>query len=164
MSLQSNQISNNYSTMYNKNNIWMSSNAIDRTSNSNNIDNEQKTNKSQGGSKSAKLGDYVCQTCKNRKYVDGSDDPGVSFKTPTSISPGNAFSAVMAHEGEHVARESSKAQAEDKKIVSQSVRIFTSICPECGKPYISGGLTKTTTKTENRPKDSNYGQYIDVYA
>ena len=23
------------------------------------------------------------ETCKNRKYQDGSDDPGVSYKTPT---------------------------------------------------------------------------------
>ena len=28
-----------------------------------------------------------CQTCKERKYQDGSDDAGVSFKTPTKIDP-----------------------------------------------------------------------------
>ena len=26
-----------------------------------------------------------CQTCKERKYQDGSNDPGVSFKTPTKM-------------------------------------------------------------------------------
>lgn len=34
-----------------------------------------------------------CQTCKERKYQDGSNDPGVSFKTPASISPERAASA-----------------------------------------------------------------------
>lgn len=28
-----------------------------------------------------------CQTCKNRRYQDGSDDPGVSFKTAGKINP-----------------------------------------------------------------------------
>jgi len=31
-----------------------------------------------------------CQTCKNRKYVDSSDDPSVSFQSPTHIGPGQA--------------------------------------------------------------------------
>ena len=28
-----------------------------------------------------------CETCKNRKYVDGSNESDVSFKSPTHVSP-----------------------------------------------------------------------------
>ena len=87
-----------------------------------------------------------CQTCKNRKYQDGSDDPGVSFKTATRVAPEQAASAVRGHEQEHVVREQAKAQREDRKVVSQSVSIQTAICPECGDVYVSGGTTRTTTK------------------
>ena len=87
-----------------------------------------------------------CQTCKNRKYQDGSDDPGVSFKTATRIAPEQAASAVRGHEQEHVVREQAKAQREDRRVVSQSVSIHTAICPECGDVYVSGGTTRTTTK------------------
>lgn len=40
-----------------------------------------------------------CQTCKNRKYVDGSNEANVSFKNAAHISPEAASSAVRAHEG-----------------------------------------------------------------
>jgi len=87
-----------------------------------------------------------CQTCKNRKYQDGSDDPGVSFKTPTNVAPEQAAAAVRGHEQEHVVREQAKAQREDRKVVNQSVTLHTDICPECGDVYISGGTTRTTTR------------------
>ncbi len=87
-----------------------------------------------------------CQTCKERKYQDGSDDPGVSFKTPSHIGPDQAASAVRGHENEHVVREQSKARQEGRKVVSQSVTLHSDICPECGKVYISGGTTRTVTK------------------
>ncbi len=84
-----------------------------------------------------------CMTCKNRKYVDGSNDPGVSFKTPGHISPESSASVVMSHEQEHV----SAARAEDAKegteLVSASVTLHMSICPECGRSYVSGGTTHT---------------------
>ena len=89
---------------------------------------------------------YECQTCKNRKYQDGSDDPGVSFKTATRIAPEQVAAAVRGHEQEHVVREQAKAQREDRKVVSQSVTLHTAICPECGDVYVSGGTTRTTTK------------------
>ena len=98
-----------------------------------------------------------CQTCKNRKYQDGSDDPGVSFKTATSVAPEQAASAVRGHEQEHVVREQAKAQREDRKVVSQSVTIHTAICPECGDVYVSGGTTRTTTKANpvEEPKSAD---------
>ena len=49
-----------------------------------------------------------CQTCKNRKYKDGSDEM-VSFKSPAHISPEGAASAVRSHEQEHVSNAYSKA-------------------------------------------------------
>ncbi len=101
-----------------------------------------------GESKSAQevMEEGECQTCKERKYQDGSDDPGVSFKTPTHIGPDQAASAVRGHENEHVVREQAKARQEGRKVVSQSVTYHTDICPECGKVYVSGGTTRTITK------------------
>ena len=101
-----------------------------------------------------KIGTDGCETCKNRKYVDQSGDSSVSFQTPTHVAPESAASAVMAHEGEHVAHEQAKAEETGAKVVSQTVQIFTSICPECGKVYVSGGLTTTTTATETNSGDS----------
>ena len=93
-----------------------------------------------------------CQTCKERKYQDGSNDPGVSFKTPTNIAPEQAAAAVRGHEQEHVVREQAKAQRENREIVSQSVTYHTAICPECGKVYISGGTTRTSSRAvEEQP-------------
>jgi len=115
-------------------------------------------------------GSKECQTCKNRKYVDVSDDPSVSFQTPTSINPNAVMSAVAAHEGEHVRNEQMKAENEGRKVVSQTVSIHTSICPECGKVYISGGETRTVTvsegKTDNNQDGLNQEQYagIDLFA
>ncbi|MDE6588881.1 MAG: hypothetical protein K2K53_00755, partial [Oscillospiraceae bacterium] len=90
-----------------------------------------------------------CQTCKERKYQDGSDDPGVSFKTPTRVAPEQAAAAVRGHENEHVVREQAQAQQEGRKVVSQSVTYHTAICPECGDVYVSGGTTRTVTKADN---------------
>lgn len=49
-----------------------------------------------------------CQTCKNRKYQDGSDEM-VSFKSAAHISPQAAAGRVRAHEGEHVSNAYDKA-------------------------------------------------------
>lgn len=99
-----------------------------------------------------------CQTCKERKYQDGSDDPGVSFKTPTHISPDQAASAVRGHENEHVVREHAEAQRENRKVVSQSVTYHSDICPECGKVYVSGGTTRTVTKADNSQQAEQQSQ------
>lgn len=93
-----------------------------------------------------------CQTCKQRKYQDGSDDAGVSFQTPTHIDPDQAAAAVRGHEMEHVVRERAFAEREDRRVVSQSVTMHTAICPECGKVYVSGGTTRTTTASDPKPE------------
>ncbi len=84
-----------------------------------------------------------CQTCKERKYVDGSDEGDVSFKSPTHISPNSAGAAVRAHENMHVQNAYQKAGKEGGKVLQASVSIHTAVCPECGRVYVSGGETKT---------------------
>jgi hypothetical protein len=97
--------------------------------------------------------DGECQTCANRKYQDGSNDGGVSFQTPTKLSPGAAAAAVRSHEQEHVTRNAAKAEREGKEAHSH-VAIHSAVCPECGKTYISGGTT-TTTFTDKKGDDTD---------
>lgn len=126
-----------------------------------------------------RTGQAECETCGNRKYVDGSNDSGVSFQTPQNISPEQSASKVYSHEREHYTRENSKAQKENKKVVSNTISVERGVCPECGKTYVSGGKTRTVTKTEsNENSDKNYfaqkfydntvgkyfGKYIDILA
>jgi NMD protein affecting ribosome stability and mRNA decay len=85
----------------------------------------------------------VCQPCKNRKYVDQSGDANVSFKSPAHISPESSLALVSSHEQEHVANAVNKGNEPGAQLVSSSVRLKTEVCPECGKPYISGGETVT---------------------
>ena len=71
-----------------------------------------------------------CETCKNRKYQDGSNE-NVSFKAAAHVAPEAAGAAVRAHEGEHVSN------------------AYTSVCPECGRSYVSGGTTNTMIRYTN---------------
>lgn len=119
------------------------------------------------------LGVEECLTCKTRKYQDGSDDPGVSFKSPGHISPEASAAVVMGHEQEHVQNERSNAKAEGRKVISQNVSLETSVCSECGKVYVSGGKTTTVTASDNKEKSdffkgnykaammSNFGLFVD---
>lgn len=88
-----------------------------------------------------------CQTCKNRKYVDGSNEGNVSFKTPGHISPEASGAVVMSHEKEHVANAVSEGNKPGKRLVSATVSLQTAICPECGRAYVAGGTTRTTMAT-----------------
>lgn len=93
---------------------------------------------------------YKCQACENRKYQDGSNEHDVSFKNATKVAPEAAASAVRSHEQMHVNNAYQKAEkAENAKVISASVTIHTSICPECGKTYVSGGTTRTQIKYSN---------------
>lgn len=87
-----------------------------------------------------------CETCKNRKYVDGSDEGDVSFKTPGHISPENSAAKVMAHEQEHVQNAIQEGSEEGNELVSASVTLKTAVCPECGTTYVAGGETRTTIR------------------
>ena len=83
-----------------------------------------------------------CQTCKARKYKDRSDE-NVSFKTAAHISPESAGAKVRAHEGEHVANAYSDAAEKGGRVLSVGVSIYTDVCPECGRVFVSGGETRT---------------------
>ena len=89
-----------------------------------------------------------CETCKKRKYQDGSDEM-VSFKSAAHISPESAAATVRAHEQGHVSNAYKKAATGNGKVVSASVSIHTSVCPECGRTYVSGGTTHTQIKYYN---------------
>jgi len=89
-----------------------------------------------------------CQTCKNRKYTDGSDEM-VSFKAPGHIDPNNAAAVVLGHEQEHVSNAYNKARNNNGHVERATVRLKTDICPECGRSYISGGETNTQIKYYN---------------
>ncbi|MDE5872432.1 MAG: hypothetical protein K2H07_00810, partial [Lachnospiraceae bacterium] len=95
---------------------------------------------------SSKVKSAECQTCKNRKYVDGSDEPNVSFKTPGKISPKEAYAKVSSHEREHVANAIAKGSKPGAKLISASVALKMAVCPECGTTYVAGGTTTTQIK------------------
>ena len=92
--------------------------------------------------------DTECQTCKNRKYQDGSDEM-VSFKNAAHIAPESAGAVVRSHEQEHVRNAYAKATTQNGKVVSASVTLKTAICPECGRSYVSGGTTRTQIRYYN---------------
>ena len=104
--------------------------------------------------------DHRCETCDSRRYQDDSDDPSVSFQTPTHIRPEQSAAMVRSHEYEHVANEQTKADRDGRRVISQGVTLASSICPECNRPYISGGTTRTVTADDNRetPEISDLGQ------
>lgn len=109
----------------------------------------------QGGrtEKAAKKGE--CQTCKARKYVDGSNEGNVSFKAPGHIAPEASAGAVMAHEKEHVANARREGSKPGNELVSATVAIKTAICPECGRSYVAGGTTRTLIKYGSSDYDKN---------
>lgn len=116
----------------------------------------EKGEKSQTGRVNRISAPDECQTCKERKYQDGSDE-NVSFKTASHISPKAAGPAVRAHEEEHVANAYSKAAQDNGEVISAAVSIHTAICPECGRTYVSGGTTHTMIKytDESNPYQKN---------
>ena len=89
-----------------------------------------------------------CQTCKNRKYQDGSNEM-VSFKSAQRIAPSAAAAKVRGHEQEHVVNAYEKAAQNNGKVIRASVTLHTAVCPECGRTYVSGGTTNTQIKYYN---------------
>ncbi len=92
-----------------------------------------------------RLGKVECETCKERKYQDGSDEQ-VSFKTAARINPAAVEAKVRGHEQEHVVNAYDKAQEKGGKVLNASVRLKYAVCPECGRSYCAGGETATTIK------------------
>lgn len=96
-----------------------------------------------------------CETCRNRKYQDGSDEM-VSFKSAAHISPEASASRVRAHEQEHVSNAYKKAAQGNGKVLAANVTLKTAICPECGRSYTAGGTT--TTKISYSDESNPYQQ------
>ncbi len=113
---------------------------VARTQDTQNSQGADEAHKVKGGYKSSPAD---CQTCKERKYQDGSNESDVSFKAPGHIDPKASASTVMAHEKQHVSNAYQKAAQEQGKVVSCNVSLHTAICPECGTAYVSGGTTST---------------------
>lgn len=109
------------------------------------IRNPGESTEKQAGRKSSPA---ECETCKNRKYQDGSDEM-VSFKAAAHISPNAAASRVRSHEQEHVSNAYKEAAQNNGKVMSCDVSIHTAVCPECGRTYVSGGTTATQIKYFN---------------
>lgn len=95
-------------------------------------------------------GQIECETCKNRQYVDASDEGNVSFKTPRNISPESSRAIVSAHESEHVANARSEGLQSDAELISANVVLKTATCSECGKSYVAGGTTTTQIRYKNQ--------------
>lgn len=104
--------------------------------NSANPDDQVKTGRKSSPSK--------CETCKSRKYQDGSNESDVSFKAPGHISPQASAGTVRAHEQQHVSNAYQKAAEGNGKVISATVSLRTEVCPECGTAYVAGGETRTT--------------------
>lgn len=102
-----------------------------------------------------------CETCASRKYKDSSDDSGVSFQTATKLPVATAGIAVMSHEGEHVSRETARAQKSNSIVTQKTVTAKMSVCPECGRMYIAGGTTRITTRTP-KASGANVSSMDDV--
>ena len=102
----------------------------------------------QGDGFTEKCPDCQCEKCRTRRYQDISNDSRVSFQMPSKMDPVKAKIRVMSHEMEHVRNEQHKAKREGKKVVSQSVRIMTDRCEECGTSYVKGGFTRTVTRPD----------------
>lgn len=139
------QISNTENPYSNYRDFYGSSSAVNHDKNSSPIINPGESTEKKPGAKSSPA---ECETCKRRKYKDGSNE-NVSFKTATHISPTAAGALVRGHEQEHVVNAYNKAEMNNGKVLRASVAIHTSICPECGRTYVSGGTTTTQIKYYN---------------
>ncbi|MDR1692682.1 MAG: hypothetical protein LBR72_04930 [Oscillospiraceae bacterium] len=108
-------------------------------------------------------GAEMCETCRTRTYQDGSGDAGVSFKAPAHIAPENSAAVVAAHEREHVGNAHAEARQKGARVAFSSVRLFTANCPECGRVYVSGGVTQTRLAPNPAKLDPGLlGQYVDM--
>ena len=131
------------------------------------VEGEDEEEKYEPGKKPGKKSSPAeCETCKHRKYQDGSNEM-VSFKAAGHIAPSNAAMVVMGHEQEHVSNAYRKAALSGGEVERASVRLKTAICPECGRTYISGGETTTQIRyyNEGNPyqKDMKESDAVNKY-
>ena len=89
-----------------------------------------------------------CETCKNRKYQDGSNEM-VSFKSASHISPQASSSRVRAHEQEHVTNAYNKAAQNNGKVLSATVSLRTAVCTS---RYVPNAAPSTPPAAPPRPR------------
>jgi len=102
-------------------------NAIERSGVSGGVQSTSDTNSVDDAALAVQKGE--CQTCKERKYQDGSDE-NVSFKSAAHIDPESAATRVRGHEQEHVSNAYTEAAQKGGKVINASVSLHTAICPE----------------------------------
>ncbi len=96
-------------------------------------------------------------------YKDVSNDAGVSFSYPSSLTGAESFLAVPAHEAQHVGRRVSEAVLKGEQIlVSVSYRIRYD--PQTGHPYMAGGTTRTIKLTHHSIESASCGTKVDMFA
>jgi hypothetical protein len=83
-----------------------------------------------------------CASCAARSYQCSSG------QVTSGVSSNESGSFVAAHEAEHLAKDRVEAQANDRQVVSQSMRLFTAMCAECGSTFVAGGEAKTVTASD----------------
>jgi hypothetical protein len=70
---------------------------------------------------------------------------------------------VSAHEQEHVQHNALKADRENMNARSV-VQIQTSVCPECGRIYVSGGTTTTYYSSKQSQVSDSTGLMVNKTA
>ena len=65
------------------------------------------------------------------------------MQAATHISPADAPAAVRNHEMEHQQRDRIAAEERGHNVVLQFIELHTSLCPECNRVYVSGGMSTT---------------------
>jgi hypothetical protein len=88
-----------------------------------------------------------CSSCASRTYVCSSG------ATTSGVSSNNSASFVAAHEADHLSDQRADAESQGKDVVAQNMRMYTSLCGECGKVYVSGGKAETLTAAEGQAGD-----------
>lgn len=98
-------------------------------------------------------GQAECPTCAARAYRDESDDGGVSFQAAKHISGATAGVVVVNHEHEHVSAEE-ESYGENGTVRQSTVGLEYGKCPECGRTYVKGGVTRTITRPASYRKQT----------
>jgi hypothetical protein len=96
--------------------------------------------------------DAALGEAERRTYQDASGDPGVSFKQPTKLTPGQAEVLVRFHERQHLRRDTQEARADGRKVVYAYTAIEYRTDPSTGERYVKGGKTVVQTTTDQTPK------------
>ncbi|MCL2056118.1 MAG: hypothetical protein FWH02_02735 [Oscillospiraceae bacterium] len=99
-------------------------------------------------------GQMECPTCAARTFKDRSGDGGVSFQAPKAVPYSTAGAVVASHEHEHVS--ASKSEDSEDVVHDSKVQLTYARCPDCGRTYVSGGRTSTTSRPASYGNANNY--------